>query len=99
MTSYIFRRLLLLIPTVFGAITFLFVLFFVLPGDPAQLIAGGGDRTVDAGVVERVNERYGLDDPIVVQLGNYWERVLRWDLGESFQTRRSVNDILGEKSI
>ena len=99
MTSYIIRRLLLLIPTVFGAITFLFVLFFVLPGDPARLIAGGGDRSVDEGVVERVNERYGLDEPIPQQLKDYWERVLQWDLGESFDTRQSVNEILGEKSI
>ena len=47
--SYIIRRLLLLIPTVFFAISFLFLLFFVLPGDPATLLAGGADRTVDPG--------------------------------------------------
>ena len=63
MTSYIIRRLLLIIPTVFLALSFLFFLFFALPGDPARLIAGGADRNIDSGVIERINERYGLDDP------------------------------------
>ncbi|MEJ7584553.1 MAG: ABC transporter permease [Acidimicrobiales bacterium] len=99
MTSYIIRRLLLVIPTVVGALTILFFLFFLLPGDPAKLIAGGGDRTVDPGVVERIEARYGLDDPVPTQFANYWKRTAQWDLGESYQSRRSVNEILGERSI
>ena len=99
MTSYIIRRLLLIIPTVFFALSFLFFLFFVLPGDPATLIAGGGDRTVDPASIERVEERYGLDDPLLEQFVDYWERTIQWDLGESFLNRRSVNDILGEKAV
>jgi ABC-type dipeptide/oligopeptide/nickel transport system permease component len=99
MTSYIIRRLLLIIPTVFLALSFLFFLFFALPGDPASLLAGGEARVVDPGVVERINERYGLDDPIIVQFKDYWARTITWDLGESFLNRRSVNDILGEKAV
>ena len=99
MTSYVFRRLLLIIPTVFLALSFLFFLFFTLPGDPAQLIAGGADRNIDSGVVDRINERYGLDDPIPTQFVDYWERTIRWDLGESFLNRRSVNEILGERAV
>ncbi len=95
MPSYIIRRLLLVIPTVFFALSFLFVLFFVLPGDPADLIAGGGDRVPNPIRVEQVNERYGLDDPVGVQFVNYWKRTLQWDLGDSYETGRSVNDILG----
>ena len=53
MFGFIVRRLLQIIPTVFIAISFLFFLFFVLPGDPATLIVGGGNRTVDPGVIER----------------------------------------------
>lgn len=99
MTSYIIRRLLLIIPTVFVALSLLFGIFFLLPGDPAALIAGGGDRTVDEGVTERIEARYGLDDPIPVQFVNYWKRTLQWDLGESYLNRRSVNEILGEKAV
>ncbi len=99
MTSYIIRRLLLIIPTVFLALSFLFVLFFALPGDPASLIAGGEDRVVDEGVVQRIEERYGLNDSLPTQFVNYWERTVQWDLGESFLNRRSVNEILGEKAV
>lgn len=99
MLSYAVRRVLLIIPTVFLALSFLFILFFTLPGDPANLIAGGGQRAVDPGVKERVEERYGLDDPVPTQFVNYWKRTLHWDLGESYQNRRSVNEILGEKTV
>jgi ABC-type dipeptide/oligopeptide/nickel transport system permease component len=99
MPSYIIRRLLQIIPTVFVALSFLFFIFFLLPGDPARLIAGGAERNVDPGVLERVEARYGLDDPIIVQFGHYWERTIQWDLGESFLTRENVNDILGEKAV
>jgi len=98
MPSYIIRRLLLLIPTVFGALSLLFFLFFALPGDPVSLIAGGAERTIDPGVLERIEARYGFDDPMPQQFVDYWKRTLQWDLGESFQTRRSVNDILGERA-
>jgi ABC-type dipeptide/oligopeptide/nickel transport system permease component len=99
MTSYIIRRLLQIIPTVFVAISFLFFIFFALPGDPAQLIAGGAERSVDPEVMERINERYGLDDSIWVQFGDYWQRTIKWDLGDSFLNRRSVNDIFREKAV
>lgn len=99
MPSYVIRRVLLIIPTVFLALSFLFFLFFTLPGDPVNLIAGGGDRTIDPGVLERIEERYGLDDPVPVQFVNYWKRTITWDLGESYVDRRSVNEILGDKSV
>ena len=99
MTSYIIRRLLLIIPTVFVALSFLFFLFFMLPGDPAQLIAGGQNRVVDPGVAQRIEARYGLDDPILTQFVNYWERTVQWDLGDSFLKNQSVNEILGEKAV
>ena len=99
MTSYAIRRILLIVPTVFLALSFLFFLFFTLPGDPVNLIAGGGDRTIDPGVLERIEERYGLDDPLYQQFGNYWKRTIQWDLGESYLNRRSVNELLGDKTV
>jgi ABC-type dipeptide/oligopeptide/nickel transport system permease component len=98
MFGFIVRRLLQILPTVFIAISFLFLLFFVLPGDPANLIVGGGNRTVDPGVLARAKERYGLDDPLWVQFKDYWARLLQWDLGESFANRRGVNEILYERA-
>jgi oligopeptide transport system permease protein len=99
MTSYVIRRVLLIIPTVFFALSFLFFLFFTLPGDPVNLIAGGGQKVPDPITIQQVTERYGFDDPLVVQFKDYWVRTLHWDLGESFQSRRSVNDMLGDKAV
>ena len=99
MPGYIIRRLLLLIPTIFVALSFLFFLFFLLPGDPVDLIVGGAERTPDPGVIARARARYGLDKPILIQFRDYWARTLRWDLGESFLNRRSVNELLGERAV
>ena len=99
MTSYIIRRLLLIIPTVFIALSFLFVLFFALPGDPANLIAGGAERNIPQQTLDQINERYGLDNPLYEQFTDYWQRTVQWDLGESYLSRRSVNSILGEKAV
>jgi ABC-type dipeptide/oligopeptide/nickel transport system permease component len=96
MTSFIIRRVLLLGLTVFVALSFLFFLFFTLPGDPATLIAGGAAKTPDPGAVQRARERYDLDKPLTTQFVRYWDRTIHWNLGESFKSRRSVNDILGE---
>lgn len=98
MISYIIRRLLLLIPTIFFALSFLFLLYFVLPGDPATLLAGGANRNVNAQTLAEARSRYGLDQPLWEQFWNFWRRTVRWDLGTSFVNNRSVNDMLGEKA-
>ncbi|WP_116997989.1 ABC transporter permease [Desertimonas flava] len=98
MISYIIRRLLLLIPTVFFALSFLFLLYFVLPGDPATLLAGGANRNVNPQTLADARHRYGLDQPLWEQFWNFWRRTIRWDLGTSFVNNRSVNDMLGEKA-
>jgi ABC-type dipeptide/oligopeptide/nickel transport system permease component len=98
MTSYFIRRLFQIAATVFVALSLLFFLFFALPGDPATLIAGGADRVPDPGVVERVEERYGLNDPLWEQFVNYWSRTLQFDLGESYRDGQSVNDLLKERA-
>lgn len=98
MTSFIARRLLLIIPTVFVAISFLFFVFYALPGDPATLIAGGADRNPNPIQIQQITEQYGLDDPIMVQFFNYWNDVLHGDLGQSFQRGQSVNSIVADKA-
>lgn len=98
MISYIVRRLLLIIPTVFVAISLLFLIFYALPGDPATLIAGGEERNPNPIRLQQITERYGLDDPLWVQFVHYWRDVLTGDLGESFQRGESVTSILVERA-
>lgn len=97
MAAYVVRRLLFVPVTVFAAVSLLFALFFVLPGEPAQLIAGGYDRPLDADAKDRIEARYELDRPLFEQFTGFWGRTVRGDLGESFVNRRPVRDIVGDR--
>ncbi len=65
--SYLARKAGQLAITLFAVVTFNFVLFRVLPGDPLQLIARSGHLPPDA--VARLKALFGLDRPLPVQ---YW---------------------------
>lgn len=97
MGRYIGRRLFQLVLVVLGATLVLFCCLFVLPGDPVGSL--GGDRVRDPAVVTELRERYGLDDPLVVQYGNYVVRTLQGDLGEDYTQRRPVTEVLAPKFV
>lgn len=100
MGPFVARRLLVTVPVVWAALTLLFALFFVLPGDPVELIAGGGGtRAVSESVRANIEARYGLDQPWYVQYAAYWGRTLTGDLGESYASRRSVGSILAATAV
>jgi ABC-type dipeptide/oligopeptide/nickel transport system permease component len=90
---YILRRTLLVIPVVFGAISLLFLAFFIVPGDPIQTMAG--ERAVTPQIRQNIEEKLGLDQPWYVQYGRYLNRLIHGDLGESYRSSRDVNEILG----
>ena len=78
----------------------LFLLFFVVPGDPVEIIAGGAQgRAVTQPVREAIEAEYGLDKPVPQQYLDYWKRTVRFDLGRSYDSRRSVNDILAQTAV
>jgi ABC-type dipeptide/oligopeptide/nickel transport system permease component len=83
---------------VWGSVTLMFFLFFMLPDDPAELIAGGGGRAPDPQVVQNVREKYGLDKPVVVQYVNYLGRMVTLDLGTSFRDNTPVNEIVKQRA-
>jgi ABC-type dipeptide/oligopeptide/nickel transport system permease component len=91
MAGYIVRRVLLIVPVVWGAMTLLFIAF-LLPGDPVDVMAG--ERAPSAIVRRQITEKYGLDQPVYVRYGRYVDDVLHGDLGHSYKQGRSVNDIL-----
>ena len=83
MISFIIRRLFQLLFVVWGGVTLLFLLFFALPSNPAELLAGGGNRVPNPQVVKAVEKKYGLDDPIYVQYFRYIGHVATFDFGKS----------------
>lgn len=80
MASYLLRRLLLFIPTIWVAVTLVFVIFRLVPGDPAQLAAG---ESAPESVVETIRHQMGLDKPLPVQYVRYLNGLLHGDFGTS----------------
>jgi peptide/nickel transport system permease protein len=84
---FIVRRLLQLIPTLFGLSLLLFLWLHRLPGGPETSICG--ERCTPE-IRSRIREQLGLDQPIWVQYGRFMKRVLTGDLGISISTKREV---------
>lgn len=89
MTKYIFKRILLLIPTLVGVSLIVFSLLYLSPGDAALAKAG---VNAPEEVVESVREDMGLNDPFVVQYGRYIKNIVtKFDFGNSYITNASVS--------
>ena len=79
----------MMIPIIIGISLLIFFVMSLSPGDPARLILG---ENVPQEEVDQLREEMGLNDPLVVQYGNYVANALRGDLGESYRTGLSVTD-------
>lgn len=91
MIKLITARLLFLVPTGLVLIALLFAMFYLVPGDPALLIAG--DNALEA-AVEAIREKYGFNDPVPVQFVNYLANVVQGDFGVSNYSRQPVRGIV-----
>jgi peptide/nickel transport system permease protein len=91
MLSFLVRRLLLLIPVLFGILLITFSLARLIPGDPC-MIALGEHATPEACADYR--ERMGLNDSIPVQFIRYLGNLAQGNLGNSFRTNETVSSIV-----
>lgn len=87
MGQSILRRLLQMIPVVFLVTVAIFSITLLLPGDITDTILG---RMATPEQREKAREKYGLNDPIVVQYVHWVGRVVRGDLGRSYRTHEPV---------
>ena len=94
MLTFITRRLLLAVPTLFGVLTVVFLLLYVAPGDPVQAMVG---EQADSATVARLRRELKLDAPLPVQFGHYVSGVARGDLGRSYITNRRIVDDIAER--
>jgi len=94
MISYIVRRLLAFIPTLFAISFLVFLLLYFVPGDPAQMMLG-----VDAtrAAIEELHADLGLDQPFHTRLLNWYGKALTGDLGRSYYLARSVVEAISER--
>ena len=94
MFSYVIKRLLGLIPTLFIVAGLVFLFVHLLPGDPARLIAG---PEADAQVIDMVRSQLGLDKPLWSQFLHYMGNVLQGDFGNSLVSRRPVSEEIASR--
>ncbi|MFW6312919.1 MAG: ABC transporter permease [Spirochaetota bacterium] len=79
--GFVRRRLARLVLTVFMIATIVFFLVRVIPGDPAAVMAG---LDADPSAVDSIRTQMGMDEPLVIQYGQWIWRALRFDFGDSF---------------
>jgi len=91
MGTFLLRRLVILIPTLLGVVTFAFVIVHLAPGDPVAIFFGGDDAPArDEETIENIRVKLGLDRPLIVQYFAYVKSVTSLDLGVSFRSNRPV---------
>ena len=87
MIKYIIKRLLALIPVIFVTSFLIYWAMSLTAGDPALMIAGE-NATPDQ--IAKIREELGLNDPFIVQYGNYMKGMLTGDMGKSYVTNKDV---------
>lgn len=94
MFSLLLTRLVSALVVVLGVCTLVFLLIHLVPGDPVEAMLGENAQVADR---EALRLALGLDRPLGEQYLDYLQRLARLDLGLSFQERRPVAAILGER--
>lgn len=91
MSSYILRRLLAVVPVLFGVSLVVFILIKLIPGDIALAMS---PPSATADELEALRQALGLNDPLPVQYLKWLSRVLQGDLGYSISQGQSVVSVL-----
>jgi len=97
MLLYLSKRLLMMIPLLLGITLISFVVIHLAPGEPTDLQTDLNPQAT-AEMQERLRAQYGLDQPLHVQYGQWFGRLLQLDFGESFALdHRPVFDKVTER--
>ena len=92
-SRYVLKRLLQAVPVVLAIIVVNFFLLQLAEGDAVDVLAGeAGSATPE--YMEQLREKFGLDQPLVVQLGVYMKNMLTFDLGYSFRHDMPVSQLV-----
>ena len=94
MLKFITQRGLLALFILLLAVTLLFAMIHMMPGDPASVILG---PKASPELKAELNQRMGLDQPLIIQLGHFYADLARGDLGVDVFTNRAVSEIVFEQ--
>lgn len=92
--SYLLRRLLFAIPVLVGVSTLTFLLIHMVPGDPIEILLGEQASQIDKSALRA---ELGLDKPLGQQYVEFFKGLLKFDLGTSLHSRKSVSAELAER--
>jgi oligopeptide transport system permease protein len=90
--KYIIKRILLALVTMFLICFITFFAMNAIPGGPFN-----GEKAKSEAVLQVLNERYGLDQPVGVQFVNYMKRILHGDFGVSLKNGRDISSIISTR--
>ena len=94
MGNFLLRRLLLLIPVLWGVATLVFMLLHFIPGDPIDLMLGDSALGTDR---ETLRDQLGLNDPLIIQYIRYFGDLLQGDWGTSLFSKKPVFEEIMER--
>jgi len=92
--TYVGRRILAVVPVLFGVTLAVFSMLFLVPGDPVKIMLAEFVTTPEQ--IARMRAQLHLDEPVLVQYGRFVGNALRGDLGVSIRSRRPVAAEIGE---
>jgi ABC-type dipeptide/oligopeptide/nickel transport system permease component len=87
-TQFILRRLLMVVPVLFGITVLVFSILHLIPGNPAQILLFGSNATPQQ--VANLDKQLGLTGSIFSQYGNYLVQLLHGNLGYSYSSNQTV---------
>jgi len=87
------------IVTIFLILVFSFLLFYIIPGDPARMLVprGGAGSQIDPEYLERLRERLGVNDTFIVQLSKFIINSFRFEFGDSFHFHKPVSEVIMDR--
>ncbi|HLC40420.1 MAG TPA: ABC transporter permease [Methylomirabilota bacterium] len=88
------KRLIALIPVLFGVSLIVFVLTAISLGDPVRAMMG---QRGDPEVIAQIRKDYALDEPLWTRYGLWMGKLLRGDLGQSYHQQRPVSEVIAER--
>jgi peptide/nickel transport system permease protein len=94
MAAYLIRRLWQMVPTLFGVVLLVFLLFKAWGGDPAEILGG---LNATPAQIDAIREQLGLNRPWWVQFGIFLQQIVTFDWGRSWATNEAVANLFATR--
>jgi peptide/nickel transport system permease protein len=91
---FLVRRVLLVLPVLFGLLVLTFILVRIVPNDPSAALAG---QNATPQQIAEIRAKYGFDKPLIIQFFVYVKQVVQGDFGASIQSGRPVVTDIGQR--